>query len=88
MCKIKMNFQGYIKNINEYREDISSNFFAQFISNFTLSVNTFFLLSAALTSYSWFSAAKKLEGMLIKIFITNSISTKLDLSLARLHSAL
>ncbi|VDD91999.1 unnamed protein product [Enterobius vermicularis] len=55
--------QGYIKNINEYREDISSNFFAQFISNFTLSVNTFFLLSAALTSYSWFSAAKKLEGV-------------------------
>ncbi|VDK42191.1 unnamed protein product [Anisakis simplex] len=50
--------QGYVKNVDEFKDDLSNGFSSVLISNFTLSVDTFFVLSATLTSYSYFRKYK------------------------------
>ncbi|KAI6236118.1 Acyltransferase 3 domain-containing protein [Aphelenchoides besseyi] len=47
-------FQSFVSNIDEYRDEITNNFWNQWISNFTLSVDVFLVLSGTLTAYSWF----------------------------------
>uniref|UniRef100_A0A0N5AHJ5 Acyl_transf_3 domain-containing protein n=1 Tax=Syphacia muris TaxID=451379 RepID=A0A0N5AHJ5_9BILA len=51
--------QAYIKNVDEYKNDMVNPFFNQWITNFTLSVDTFFVLSATLTAYIWFKQMNK-----------------------------
>ncbi|VDD89281.1 unnamed protein product [Enterobius vermicularis] len=51
--------QAYMQNVNEYKDDMVNSFFNQWITNFTLSVDTFFVLSATLTAYIWFKKLHK-----------------------------
>lgn len=48
-----------MQNVNEYKDDMVNSFFNQWITNFTLSVDTFFVLSATLTAYIWFKKLHK-----------------------------
>uniref|UniRef100_F1KZY2 Nose resistant to fluoxetine protein 6 n=1 Tax=Ascaris suum TaxID=6253 RepID=F1KZY2_ASCSU len=51
--------QAYVSNVQDLRDDLSNGLFNLTITNFTLSVDTFFVLSATLTSYSWFQKQLK-----------------------------
>ncbi len=46
--------QAYLENIDQFKDDLVNSFGNQWITNFTLSVDTFLVLSATLTAYSWF----------------------------------
>lgn len=48
-----------MSNVQDLRDDLSNGLFNLTITNFTLSVDTFFVLSATLTSYSWFQKQLK-----------------------------
>ncbi|KHN83367.1 Nose resistant to fluoxetine protein 6 [Toxocara canis] len=55
--------QAYVSNVQDLKNDLSNGFFNVTITNFTLSVDTFFVLSATLTSYSYFQKQlKQAEG--------------------------
>lgn len=47
--------QGYIENVDEFNDSLAGNFANVWITNFNLGVDTFFVLSATLASYSWFT---------------------------------
>uniref|UniRef100_A0A0K0EH57 Acyl_transf_3 domain-containing protein n=1 Tax=Strongyloides stercoralis TaxID=6248 RepID=A0A0K0EH57_STRER len=51
--------QVYIDNVDDFKKDLVNNFWNQWITNFTLSVDVFFTLSATLTAYSWFKKWQK-----------------------------
>uniref|UniRef100_A0A915AN52 Acyltransferase 3 domain-containing protein n=1 Tax=Parascaris univalens TaxID=6257 RepID=A0A915AN52_PARUN len=51
--------QAYVSNVQDLRDDLSNGLFNLTITNFTLSVDTFFVLSATLMSYSWFQKQLK-----------------------------
>ncbi|KAI6217047.1 Acyltransferase 3 domain-containing protein [Aphelenchoides fujianensis] len=53
-------FQSFVLNVEEFRTELIDNFWNQWITNFTLSVDVFFVLSGTLTAYSWF---KKWDGV-------------------------
>ncbi|VDN06105.1 unnamed protein product [Thelazia callipaeda] len=55
--------QDFLENLDEYREIMRDNFFYQLLTNFFLSVDIFFLLSATLTSYAWFQRKLKKEDL-------------------------
>ncbi|VDK42432.1 unnamed protein product [Anisakis simplex] len=44
----------HLSNVNDLRKDISTSFFDQWITNPTLSVTSFFVISATVSSYGWF----------------------------------
>lgn len=56
------NLQAYLKNVEEFKDDMVNNFENQWITNFTLSVDTFFVLSATLTAFTWFKRMNKLTS--------------------------
>ncbi|GMT14351.1 hypothetical protein PFISCL1PPCAC_5648, partial [Pristionchus fissidentatus] len=45
---------AYIENVDDYKNDLVDNFYNQYITNFTLSVDAFLLLGGTVLSYSWF----------------------------------
>jgi peptidoglycan/LPS O-acetylase OafA/YrhL len=51
--------QAFLENVDEYKDDLVDNFWNQWITNFTLSVDVFLTLSATLTAYSWFKKWQK-----------------------------
>uniref|UniRef100_A0A914E2C1 Acyltransferase 3 domain-containing protein n=1 Tax=Acrobeloides nanus TaxID=290746 RepID=A0A914E2C1_9BILA len=51
--------QAYLDNVDEYKADLVDNFWNQWITNFTLSVDVFLTLSGTLTAYSWFKKWQK-----------------------------
>uniref|UniRef100_A0AC34RBQ3 Acyltransferase 3 domain-containing protein n=1 Tax=Panagrolaimus sp. JU765 TaxID=591449 RepID=A0AC34RBQ3_9BILA len=51
--------QAYLKNVNDYKDDLVDNFWNQWITNFTLSVDVFLTLSGCLTAFSWFKKWQK-----------------------------
>ncbi|GMS82974.1 hypothetical protein PENTCL1PPCAC_5149 [Pristionchus entomophagus] len=46
--------QAYIQNVDDFKNDLVDNFYNQYITNFTLSVDGFLLLGGTVLSYSWF----------------------------------
>ncbi|VDN44933.1 unnamed protein product [Gongylonema pulchrum] len=58
---------SYVENVEEYRADLSNSFFSTLITNHTLSVANFFLISATLTSYTWFNKTRKCFRACIRI---------------------
>lgn len=46
--------QAFLENVDEFKDDLVNNFFNQWITNFTLSVDVFLTLSGCLTAYTWF----------------------------------
>ncbi|CAB3404300.1 unnamed protein product [Caenorhabditis bovis] len=46
--------QAYMENVEEFKESMVNNFFNQWITNFTLSVDVFLTLGGTVLSYSWF----------------------------------
>uniref|UniRef100_A0A914WRK0 Acyltransferase 3 domain-containing protein n=1 Tax=Plectus sambesii TaxID=2011161 RepID=A0A914WRK0_9BILA len=52
-------YQAFVENVEEFKTDMTSHFFNQWINNFTLSVDTFLVLSGTLTAYSWFQKWQK-----------------------------
>ncbi|GMR34506.1 hypothetical protein PMAYCL1PPCAC_04701, partial [Pristionchus mayeri] len=46
--------QAYIENVDDFKNDLVDNFYNQYITNFTLSVDAFLLLGGTVLSYSWF----------------------------------
>ncbi|VDM99374.1 unnamed protein product, partial [Thelazia callipaeda] len=51
--------QAYLDNVDEFKDDMVNHFYNQWITNFTLSVDTFLVLSATLTSFTWFKKIYK-----------------------------
>uniref|UniRef100_A0AC35TZB4 Acyl_transf_3 domain-containing protein n=1 Tax=Rhabditophanes sp. KR3021 TaxID=114890 RepID=A0AC35TZB4_9BILA len=51
--------QVYITNVQDYKDDLVDNFWNQWITNFTLSVDVFLTLSATLTAFIWFKKWQK-----------------------------
>lgn len=51
--------QAFIKNVDEFKDDLVNNFWNQYITNFTLSVDVFLTLSGTLTAFSWFRRWQK-----------------------------
>uniref|UniRef100_A0A0N5AKH1 Acyl_transf_3 domain-containing protein n=1 Tax=Syphacia muris TaxID=451379 RepID=A0A0N5AKH1_9BILA len=51
--------QAYFENVEEYRNYMTEGISNLWITNFTLSVDTFFVISATLTAYSWFRNLNK-----------------------------
>uniref|UniRef100_A0A9J2P0Z0 Acyltransferase 3 domain-containing protein n=2 Tax=Ascaris TaxID=6251 RepID=A0A9J2P0Z0_ASCLU len=51
--------QAYLENVQDFKDDMVDNFYNQWITNFTLSVDTFFVLSATLTAFTWFRKMHK-----------------------------
>uniref|UniRef100_A0AAF5Q6L7 Acyltransferase n=2 Tax=Wuchereria bancrofti TaxID=6293 RepID=A0AAF5Q6L7_WUCBA len=47
--------QAYLDNVEEYKDDMVDHFYNQWITNFTLGVDTFLVLSATLTAFTWFT---------------------------------
>lgn len=58
-CEIFVWFKAYLDNVQEYKDDMVDHFYNQWITNFTLSVDTFFVLSATLTAFTWFKKIHK-----------------------------
>ncbi|VDM97825.1 unnamed protein product, partial [Thelazia callipaeda] len=50
-----------IKNIIQYRHDMTSNFLNQWLTNFVLSVDIFFVLGGTVNAYGFFLNYRKLE---------------------------
>uniref|UniRef100_F1KU81 Nose resistant to fluoxetine protein 6 n=1 Tax=Ascaris suum TaxID=6253 RepID=F1KU81_ASCSU len=46
--------QAFIVNVEEFKNDLVNNFYNQWITNCSLTVDTFFVIGAALTSFTWF----------------------------------
>lgn len=46
--------QAFLANVEDFKADLVNNFWNQWITNFTLSVDVFLLLSGTLTAYTWF----------------------------------
>uniref|UniRef100_A0A915DY07 Acyltransferase 3 domain-containing protein n=1 Tax=Ditylenchus dipsaci TaxID=166011 RepID=A0A915DY07_9BILA len=46
--------QAFLQNVDEFKDDLVDNFWNQWITNFTLSVDVFLTLSGCLTAYTWF----------------------------------
>ncbi|KAK6049890.1 hypothetical protein COOONC_12605 [Cooperia oncophora] len=46
--------QAYLENVDEFKESMVNNFWNQWITNFTLGVDTFLVLGGTVLSYSWF----------------------------------
>nr|CDJ92267.1 Acyltransferase 3 domain containing protein [Haemonchus contortus] len=46
--------QAYLENVEYFKTSMVNNFWNQWITNFTLSVDTFFVLGGTVLSYSWF----------------------------------
>ncbi|KAF8360362.1 oac-46, partial [Pristionchus pacificus] len=46
--------QAYIENVDDFKNDLVDNFYNQYITNFTLSVDAFLMLGGTVLSYSWF----------------------------------
>ncbi|KAL7073057.1 hypothetical protein ACQ4LE_008160 [Meloidogyne hapla] len=46
--------QAFIINVDELKDELVDHFWNQIITNFTLSVDVFLVLSGTLTAYSWF----------------------------------
>ncbi|PAV87480.1 hypothetical protein WR25_18616 [Diploscapter pachys] len=46
--------QAYLENVEEFKDTMANSFWNQWITNFTLSVDTFFVLGGTVLSYSWF----------------------------------
>ncbi|KAF1765663.1 hypothetical protein GCK72_005616 [Caenorhabditis remanei] len=46
--------QAYMENVEEFKVSMVDNFFNQWITNFTLSVDVFLTLGGTVLSYSWF----------------------------------
>ncbi|CAJ0606680.1 unnamed protein product [Cylicocyclus nassatus] len=46
--------QPYLENVDDYKEAIAGNFWNQWITNFTLSTDTFLVLGGTVLSYTWF----------------------------------
>lgn len=58
-------------NVEEYKNDMVDHFYNQWITNFTLGVDTFLVLSATLTAFTWFKKIhKNLSGPLPSISIS------------------
>uniref|UniRef100_A0A183BMS4 Acyl_transf_3 domain-containing protein n=1 Tax=Globodera pallida TaxID=36090 RepID=A0A183BMS4_GLOPA len=51
--------QAFLSNVDEFKDDLVDNFWNQWITNFTLSVDVFLVLSGTLTAYSWFRRAQQ-----------------------------
>ena len=51
--------QAYLGNVNDYKDDLVDNFWNQWVTNFTLSVDVFLTLSGCLTAFSWFKKWQK-----------------------------
>ncbi|CAG9531844.1 unnamed protein product [Cercopithifilaria johnstoni] len=51
--------QAYLDNVEEYKNDMVDHFYNQWITNFTLGVDTFLVLSATLTAFTWFKKIHK-----------------------------
>ncbi|KAI1727860.1 acyltransferase family domain-containing protein [Ditylenchus destructor] len=46
--------QAFLENVDAFKDDLVDNFWNQWITNFTLSVDVFLTLSGCLTAYTWF----------------------------------
>ncbi|VDM77263.1 unnamed protein product, partial [Strongylus vulgaris] len=46
--------QAYLENVDEFKDAMVNNFWNQWITNFTLSVDTFLVLGGTVLSYTWF----------------------------------
>ncbi|KAF7635172.1 Acyl_transf_3 domain-containing protein [Meloidogyne graminicola] len=55
--------QAFLINVDDLKDELVDHFWNQWITNFTLSVDVFFVLSGTLTSYSWFRKWKG-EGII------------------------
>uniref|UniRef100_A0A0M3ISQ6 Acyl_transf_3 domain-containing protein n=1 Tax=Ascaris lumbricoides TaxID=6252 RepID=A0A0M3ISQ6_ASCLU len=51
--------QDFLSNPEIYRRQLTDNFFGQLVTNCMLSVDTFFVLSATLTSFHWFRSISR-----------------------------
>uniref|UniRef100_A0A915PPK9 Acyltransferase 3 domain-containing protein n=1 Tax=Setaria digitata TaxID=48799 RepID=A0A915PPK9_9BILA len=51
--------QAYLDNVEEYKNDMVNHFYNQWITNFTLGVDTFLVISATLTSFTWFKKIRE-----------------------------
>ncbi|KAL3097359.1 hypothetical protein niasHS_003807 [Heterodera schachtii] len=51
--------QAFLSNVDEFKDDLVDHFWNQWITNFTLSVDVFLVLSGTLTAYSWFRRAQQ-----------------------------
>ncbi|KAI6198377.1 Nose resistant to fluoxetine protein 6 [Aphelenchoides fujianensis] len=56
---IQMPKDAFIENVDEFKDDLVDNFWNQWITNFTLSVDVFLTLSGCLTAFSWFKKWQK-----------------------------
>uniref|UniRef100_A0A915PEQ1 Acyltransferase 3 domain-containing protein n=1 Tax=Setaria digitata TaxID=48799 RepID=A0A915PEQ1_9BILA len=54
-----MIIQGFLKNLEEYRDTVVNNFLYQVVTNCFLSVDLFFLLSGTLIMHSWLQSKQK-----------------------------
>lgn len=74
-----MNFreiQAYLDNVEEYKDDMVDNFYNQWITNFTLGVDTFLVLSATLTAFTWFKRVHRSSPGMLQCQILEISSTK------------
>lgn len=69
--------QYYIERVDEYKNDLTGNFWFQWITNGFLTCDTFFTLSGTLVAYTWFmrhlgkGKSSNLEDwQRLKIFLT------------------
>ncbi|KAK6734490.1 hypothetical protein RB195_017964 [Necator americanus] len=46
--------QAYLENVDDFKDAMVNNFWNQWITNFTLGVDTFLVLGGTVLSYSWF----------------------------------
>uniref|UniRef100_A0A0N5AVL3 Acyl_transf_3 domain-containing protein n=1 Tax=Syphacia muris TaxID=451379 RepID=A0A0N5AVL3_9BILA len=56
-------FIGYVDNVDEFRYHLTSSVWNILITNFNLTVDTFFVISATLTSYTWFLRLLQKRGL-------------------------
>lgn len=58
------SFQAFIVNVEEFKNDLVNNFYNQWITNCSLTVDTFFVIGAALTSFTWFGRIRSGQSCL------------------------
>ncbi|MFH4974940.1 hypothetical protein AB6A40_001649 [Gnathostoma spinigerum] len=51
----------YLQNASEYNADLAGSFFGQWITNFLLTVDTFFVLGGTVNAYCWFNRVDVME---------------------------
>nr|CAD2182807.1 unnamed protein product [Meloidogyne enterolobii] len=59
--------QAFLSNVDELKNELVDHFWNQWITNFTLSVDVFLVLSGTLTAYSWFKRWQKGGGEVTEI---------------------